>query len=830
MDRTNRLQEIVAELEQKEVGHLLRDSEVSAIAEALGVSVEAVLGEEASLTAEEALESLHILDRVQGVEHDLKALPLGEGDLLPDAGRLACVEAAFEDNTAVDTFVDETFIRFELEGLGSVSQFFNAFKVPSSEFSEVMWDFLREDTRTAAALDLIASGMTEMKPEVALQEICNKLMGRPAAGIHGKIEAEALTRAVLRGLSRAFSRRLIARLRVQPMQLLPDGEILQDVQAFCTSLELSMDFEQMDLDAYHDMLANPLGQAQTADTSAAESYFRSREGHGSEVQNNFGYVYLTQEQANVLELDEGTSVRPFWYMAERYMAIPVGLYFMAKNLAQYEEVILKLTELAESSPGTPVEEYYKDLIAYYEFASLSPLRGDEFLTEYYELCYEAERAWVRYVRYVLEKGLPMVHIHPFERYGTKSTRSHDLSLALVNPKETGIFMEAKAQFMEGAKNFLNDSGLVEKFPVMAEQSLRHMDSAVMVSLSARLHSAIPGTLAQNIPDEEAGKKEGIVTLFDTDFSRGTIPAFRGTAVRDRDALGGLSKLFDEAVADPQRFMDHYMLFIVGHELNHNMWKGKKRPTEGTKDGLSINTIEEAKASQGMALMFEDPRHLKPQELQQLRGALPLIIPWMLTRLNPKTLKDHRSAPYLREAASLMDHMLKSGILDVKRLCVDEKGFEERPVEGAVAENEFEFLQYDLSDAVIQDYIARCVDFIERLAPDYQQAEFDEVPAGHVIPDWTHVDTWQALSRACYDRDLKSAKTDEARVAIETEKAAIKVGPPEIEEKVRALLRYADKEQIAQIRSALKVGRGLGEEGLEAFKAYVLAQYPQIVNG
>ncbi len=826
MDRSRSISEICTNLEGRSPESLLPANEVAEIAQVLGKSVEWLLGGAELLSVAEVFP---ILERARGIEQDMNTLPLAEGDCLPPEADLALVAEAAEGNPALDLLLEEFLSRLEAQGLASVSEFYNAFRVPNPEMVTFFWEGLRADPRISAALDLTLRGMDGLSGQAAEAELRNKLTGRPCSGITDKVPSMLLSKILSRGINRAFSRALMKRLREQPFPLLPNGPELQDLESFCTSLELSMEFEKMDLSTHAAMIANPLGQAQTANTDAASNYFRSRERQGEEVKNNFGYVYLTEKQSRDLGVSEDSTARPLRYMGEAYLAVPVGLYLSSQFPEEQRAALGKIHALAEAQAGTPVATYYEKLAAYYELGS-GELRGEAFLKAYYELCYEAERAWVHYVRYAVEQGLPYLHIHPFERYGTQSTKSHELALALINPDETGIFLEAKADFKDGAQHFLEDSGILERWPVMAEQSLKHVDSAVMVSLAARMHSLVPNAIAQNIPDEEAGKREGIVTLFDTAFSKIVIPSGRGGFLRARDGVGGLAEVFDRDVQDPQKFMDHYVLVVAGHELNHNMFKGNKQPTQGTGDGLSVNTIEEAKASEGVAFMFPDGRRLKTEELEGLRGALPLIVPWFLSRLMDGRLAKHRSEEYLREGASLLDHMMKSGLLQVARLRVTADGFVEKPLEGGLADDEFEFLRYDLSDAAVQGFITGCVDFMERLAPDYQQAEFEEPQVGRVIPDWTHIDTWQALSRLCYDRDMNKNGADVA--ALQAQKAKIKPGNPQNEEMVRALLRFADKEQPKQLRQALQVGRGVTDEDLEealgAFKKEVLESHPQII--
>lgn len=828
------LQDLQVELLGRDGSSDLLPEDLQRVADALGVDVAAVVGDEEAPTVATALSHLGVLQTVAEIEKDMDALPLAEGDRLPSLEYRTQVCEAFENNPALDSLMDEVFDRLADEGMNSIAEFYNAYKVPTDSLVDFIWNGLTADDRMNAALDLVASTVPTLGAEQTKLNLRNKLTNRPYEGLNAKGEGWVLSAMIGTRLSKAFSRTLMKRMRAEPFPLLKNGETLQDVETFCTGLEVAMNFEGMDRISYYEMLDNDLGQAQTANHGAAENYFRSRENLGDEVHNNFGYVYLNRSQTEALNIGEEDAARPFRYMGSDFFAVPVGLYFAKKCPESYNTALRQLEHLASAYPGTPAEEYYRHLIAYYELGVSSPLRGEDFLKAYYEQCYEAERSWVRYVRFAAEAKLPSIHIHPFERYATPSTKSHELPLALVNPAETEILLATKARYAAGAHRFMESSGVLDEYPIMAEQSLQQVGSAAMISLAARMHSVLPGALAQNVPDEEPGKRDGIASLFDMAFAARTSPVYRGVFLRDRDGLGGISRFFEEMARDPKGFMAQYLLFVGGHELNHNMYKGQKRSTTGTGDGLSLSTIEEAKASNGMGLMFEDAQQLKPAEIEELRLGLGHIIPWMLTRLNATWLSNHRSAPYLREGSVLMDHMIKSGLLQVRRMKVRADQVEECPLQGEVAEDEFESLAFHLSDAAIQDFVLRCHDFMKRLAPDYYTAEFTDVSPDHVIPDWTRIDTWQALSRACYDRDMKRAKDDVTVEAIQAEKD--KVTPPldpAIAETVAALLRFADKEQGAQIRRALKTARWATDETMESFladlKEEVQVSYPQVTQ-
>ena len=797
----------------------LSRSEVTNLTQDLGISVDAILGDR------EIIPVADLLDSIRGLQKDLEALPLGLGDRLPSSEKREAVKVAFENNETLSEIMDGLIERLELGGLSSVSELYNAFRSPDAASLVLIWSQLKAEPRIAAALDSIVRGIpqgSEAKDVKSLEEaeiqVRNKTFGHSFKGIDGTQDAQVLTRLVSSALSNAFSHALMRRVRKSPIPLLKGGVVLKDPEAFCKNLELSMSFEAMDFDTYLDTIATPLGQAQTKDNDSADAYFRDFEGMGEEIPASFGLVYLSEDQAKGLDVETSPTVRSFRYMGAPYVAVPVGLYLSKRSPEPYKKTLAQVEVLAETHSGTPVGEYYSSLAAYYRFGETSSNSGVSFQREYSEVCYKAERAWVRYVRYAAEHGLPTIHIHPFERYATRSTKSHDLALAIVNPEDTKPFLKAKADYISGSQAFLERSGVAKVHPAMAEKSLGHMENAALIALAARLHSAIKGAAAQNIPDEERGKEEGVVTLFDMIASVISNKNFRPKYLGDRDGVGGLAQWYSETSPE---FLEYYMLFVGGHEMNHNMYKGKRKPVKGTGNGLSINMAEEVKASHGFSLMFKDSDRLKVDEIGRLRKVLPELIATLLVRLHPSYQKMHRSAPFLQEGAVLLDHAIKAGLLQVVRQGLTADAVEERPLEGKVKTGEFESIRVHLSDEAIQKFVSLCARFMERLAPIYYAAEFDPDFKDSTLPDLTEFDFLQAVTRVCYDKD--SDPEGKEKVPLPAD--------PHMEDVVAALLRFVDGEQPVQLKAALADKRGVGEEematALTLIQREILAAHPQI---
>ena len=818
---------------------------------------------------------------IESLLADMEALPLKKGDARPSDEDLDRVNRLAESNEALDTLARKLLSDIEdRDDTRSVSAYYNAFSTYDAKRIDITWEFLLSDPEISEELSRIASllakdikieGDAKTSHDLAMEDLRSVMGNQPTKYISAKNPANILIGILKSALMERFLFELVYYADVEELPLIEGGGKIENIDAFERAVALSLTFQGMDRAAYTDMLANPLGQAQTADPDKGESYFRAREGvPGEGIENNFGYVYLDEDQLKKMGIDKGVTadcVTEFRYYNKAYFAVPVGVYFQHKKPEDFESSMVGLLSLAAEYPGTPVEDYYYALASYYQFSAChvedGGQPGEDFIKGYHDACYEAEKAWVAYARYAGENNLPFIHIHPFEKYNTTSTKSHDLALATLNHSETEVYLEAKAKFIANIGAFFERTGIAAQYPEMVGETMRLLNSAAILSLGARLGSILKGTIAQNIPNEEPGRVDGIVTLCDTAFAMQAIEKGHGQRLDLGDAIGGLAAHHHEALRDPELFMLHYILEVVSHELNHNSFKGREQSYKGNEKGLGIKLIEEAKATNGLAFAFEDPYNLTDEELVKLRRALPAMMPWSIFRFMKPLIAQHSSHQYLREGAVMLDHALKSGILEVVHC---EFNDEEVPVvsDNFDSDSGFDFLRYHFDDDKMKDYVARCARFMERLAPVYAEtqgfnyvsrcARFMERLASvcaetqgfngkldhpYIVPDFDDIDVWQALSIECVQRDLArlvEEKGDSDPDVMELRNKLSRVAPPNnlsISPKVRSLIRISGFGEPARMRTEIQRAFGadlspdLLEEKIANLKAWVAKNYPQI---
>lgn len=788
--------------------------------------------------------------RINGMLNDMEALPMKPGHARPSDEDLARVDGLIGNSNVFSYLATELYHSiWQNASSRSFSDYYNDFRTYSKERADLIWTRFTEDIGVAPELkriaQMLATSISVKEGEdpmvLAMEDLKAAFVNSPTRYLTSKNPAFILVNKLKRAMSESFEQRLVLEVRSE-LPLVEGADPLENSVELERCLGLAQDFLVLDEMASLDMLANPLGQAQTADPDKGEAYFRSREGVSETgTQNNFGYVYLSGEQFDSMPGLKGKGAE-FEYFGKPYYAVPVGAYFLNKDSDRFTALMFGLEALVEEHNGTPVSDYYDLLRKYYDLPLTAQNVADPaFVQEYHDVCYEAERAWVAYVKYAGQHKLPFVHIHPFEKYGTTSTKSHDLALGIVNHQETEMYLKAKDKFVANAKAFLKRSGIEERYPEMVAESLRLIESAAILSLGARMGSQLRGTIAQNIPNEEPGRRDGIVTLCDTAFAKKRLKSGHGMPMKESDPVGGLGETYDGFVDDPETFMLHYVLEILSHELNHNMYKGEKQVFGGDARGLAIQLVEEAKATNGLALAFEDPDNLSDEDISRLQKALPLMMPWSILRFRKELRDEHTSHQYLREGAVMLDHALKSGLLEVAQVDLDENGEPIVCMDDCEYEGQFQFLRYNLGEKQIRDYIARCARFEERLAPIYYEVEGHggKMDSKKVVPDITDIDIWQALSRECYleERGKLVAQNGESHPDVMAIDFALeKLVPPtdtSIAPKVKALIANANFVQPARMRTAVAKAFGLPQDSPELdakvadLQAKLKVSHPQI---
>lgn len=799
-----------------------------------------------------------LIGRLDALLSDLNALPLATGDARPSDADLAKLDAMDWDLEVFGGVADRLFEDITARSpKKSASDYFNSFLTFDDERAKLIWDTLMQNHGVKCELEYIAGVLARgMKAEegqspeqlraLAMEDLRAYLVNHPTKYLSAKNPALILMNKFKDFIVCGFEKSVVEGV-ANGLPLVDGSEALEDPEEFAESVFLAQDFKAMNEVAYLDMLANSLGQAQTADPDKGEAYFRSREGvPGTETQNNFGYVYLSKEQFDSMPGLKGSGKgAEFKYFGKPYYAVPVGAYFLNRDedtKETFTTALLQLEQLADKYRGTPVADYYNLLIKYYDLPLMAEDVADPtFVKEYHDVCYAAERAWVAYVAYAGEHKLPFIHIHPFEKYETTSTKSHDLAVGILNHKETETLKEAKEAYVAHVKAFLDRSGIAERYPEMARGSRRLMESAPLVSLAARMATQMHGTIAQNIPNEEPGREDGVAVLCDIAYAQKALRSNYGKQARMSDPIGGIAEAYEVAISDWDTFILHYIIEVISHELHHNMFKGKKQVFGGDGKGLGIQLIEEAKATNGLAFFCEDPDNLTEDEVAKFRKALPAMIAWSTSRFQQKLRDQHASHQYLREGAVMIDHMLKCGLLEVAHVNLDEEGEPLVCMDDCGHEGAFQFLRYNLGDAQIKAYVAKCARFVEGLAPVYHKTEAFEGPMDpkEVVPDDTSIDTWQVLSRECKleERAKLVAEHGEKHPDVMAIDLALEklVAPadPAIASKVTALIRNANFEQPGRMRAEVARVNGLALDAPELngkvaeLKAKLRASHPQV---
>lgn len=804
----------------------------------------------------EVPDAIMVSQRLDQLLRDVRMLPQGVGSARPTNDDIQTV-----DNLSLSGAFDEIaaglFSIMNQDGASAVSDYYNRLTIYDSKQAAFIWEKCMSHPEIASALSRVADILAQsipgtdlsdqQKKELAYADIQKNLTHLPPQYITAKTPVMILLGRVKQGLIDSFMHIVTDKVAVDDMPLIEGGESVKNPELFQRSFEVAGLFQNMDQLAYIDMLDNPLGQAQTANPTQAESYFRQREAIPEmKVQNNFGYVYLSAAQAESLGLSpQQDAIFPFSYYNEQYVAIPAGLYFSKKSPDVFQASMDHLHALADAYSGTPAEEYYSSLIAYYMCGvdgSANVSDSKTFVKQYYDLCYVSERAWVRYISFAEKEQHQFIHIHPFEKYSTVSTKSHDLSLGITNPAETAQYVESKQRFQGNASRFFDQAGITGKHPEMIAETNRLIQSAGTISLSARFFSAIPGTLAQNIPNEEDGRQDGIVALFDTAFAKGAIKSSRGQVTRRSDPVGVIADAFDQDIDVPEKFMLHYIGVVLSHELNHNAYKGREGSFQSDGHGLEVKLIEEAKATVGMALAFNDPYNLSEADLTELRSSILLMATWMTMRLRPQLRAQYTSHQYFREGAVMIDHMMKSGLIKVVGMGLQEDGNFQPVSDAGLDTADFEFLRFDFTDDVLKDFIRRCADFLKDLSEPYYETQFKpDASPDRVVPDVTSVDFWQALLRTCYDEDIAKQKTNPKSTpsdiaGLEARKDAISLpADNDMLAKARALVRYSDFDSVQRFRQAVAKQHHVDltdpslDEHVKAAQQKIQSMYPAITG-
>jgi len=784
--------------------------------------------------------------RLRNILSDLINLPLEKGDACPSHAQISELQETIqESHETFKDIIDVIYENLKKNGAISASGFYNNFSTYDEENAQVIRNKILQDNQLMSQIKTIQNILINYidggTKETAQEAIFDLLSGKPNKNVDSKTEALILIQELKNTLTEFFIEKIKDSIKKDGLPLIDNGNSIENHENFISSIKVASNFENLDRKAYLDMLQNDLGQAQTANAGKAESFFRNRESvQNKQIQNNFGYVYLNKEQADNLDLKIGINTSfEFTYFDKTYLAIPVGLYFSKKDPKKYLDTMEELENLVNDKKNTPAETYYKSLIRYYEFHNRQPnLKDNDFIEGYYNACYEAEQAWVEYIRYANEKKLPYIHIHPFENYGMTSTKTHDLSLAFVNHEETSIYSEAGAKFVKNAELFFKNSGLTNEYPEMIQTTLDAIKSVCFLSLSARVNAGLKGTIAQNIPNEKAGRKKGMVTLFDTDYAKSALRSGYTNLVKKLDPIGTISAQYEKDINNDELFMIHYIIEILSHELNHNSFKGKEQSFNGDGKGLPIKSIEEAKATNGLALNFKNPYKLDKEEMIKLKKVIHLMIPWSIFRMRSPYRAQHSSNQYFKEGAVLLDHLLKSGVLEIVGVKLDKDG-NHKYLEGSNFDlGDFEFIRINKSDKTLQDFISRCASFTRDIGEIYNQSQgfSGELEKDTVINDVIKSDFYQIVNKICYEEEI-AKKNKNGENTTSQEEAMNKLFDPRDEiltKQAKAIIRLVDNKEQQLLEDAVQKTYTLNDDNaihtknmIQEIKETIEKKYPSI---
>lgn len=768
-------------------------------------------------------------NRLRSILDDMVNLPLKKGDAFPTPKQLKDVDTTLENNQALFDDIAEALEQdIQASGKTTFTEIYNETQVTNARNKTIIWDNLMKNTEVAEMLKqvatILATSITQPDAEsIAWSEIEKFIINSPVQYLNPSTPALILMKKIKGILTRAVAHVMTEKVQHGDMALLPGGEKVEQPPIWTEAIDVAMNCLHMEDTRYVDMLSTPLGQAQTADPSRAESFFRKRETAPGAPHNNFGYVYVSASQqagtlgvsplgaVNVPAHPNSNTARTFLYMGEDYVAMPIGQYYTQRTPDIYAKTMASIQNLADHYEGTPAGDYYTKLLNYYNFAeNHSNLEGDAFTKGYFDACYDAERAWVAYVKYAQAENLPFIHIHPCEKYRTVSTKEHELALGILEPKETAVYMEGKETFAQNAKAFLDREGITAQWPEMAAESLRVINSAACVSLGARIGSVSGALLAESIPEELAGKEGGIITLFDTQFAQGRLLSLYGNLLTSNDLLGDIAANYKKDIQDLPKFMLHYIMSTLAHELNHNIYQGSRTSFGSDGKGLAVILAEEAKATHGLAISFNDPYNLTFHDLDQLRQAMPLMLPWNIFRLRRVMRSQHTSHLYLREGTTMLEHAIKSGVIEVVGVKVEKAESSDKIQlrEVSPAEGDATLIRYNLGDEPLRDYTARIASFLKGLAAPYHQTQFTgALPEGMVVPDITNIEAWQAASFLCYNEQIDGLRTkgETADISrLERERDGLeKTWTPEMEATIRALIDFVDGKEVGKFESAVR---------------------------
>lgn len=646
---------------------------------------------------------------------DLVALPLNTGRARPSDEEYMEVDTALEEAGADLSLLATELI--EAVNPASLAQAYNAVRVYEPGRAETIMTAVRTSAPLQRVVNLItdlhAKAISEMNlapadPRAEAEQDVNKVLVFDASFKYFNVlkPARALINRFRTTLFVHFFE-VFKRKAAEGMPLSKGGKPLdaKELEFLNTGMELSQKMFDMDELSKRDLLSHPLGQAITAAAGKGYNYTKKLEEERLGAPTaTYGFIFLSEEQAKGLKLlpDAETYSAEFSHFGKPYYAVPYGRYCLAKKPQEFGAMLQTVKDIETMYPDTPVAEYAQALHRYLSYGNQAGSAA-----EYSKICYDAECAWVRYVRYATANGMPFIFAHPFEQYTVTSIKDHDLALCPVAVEGQDVATELQGVFAKNLKTFFDREGILGRYPEMCATVLERIPTISMTLLDARFAATMPGILAQTVPNYEPGQKEGLVILGDYAYGLNNDRAITNNNVKSADPLGGFAE-FIAGMSD-QAYTQFYVKALLGHEIGHHIYRGKEQKgVESDEKGLSLGEVEEAKASHGVLFAVENPRDLKPEEVEQLRKVIPFMLELDgIGRLTPNRLKNFRNDMYVRSGAIFIDYALKVGMLEVVHVKLEGNGENYRILLGEDKKDaDTAFLRLHLEDEKIRGFAAR----------------------------------------------------------------------------------------------------------------------------
>lgn len=633
---------------------------------------------------------------------------------------------------------------------------------------------------------------TAFHPEVALPDIEEDVKNRLALTGRDRHfsfydRATYMGGVWLRALDRHLGEGILRRVKEENLPLAVGQKPLEGAHlaAFEAGMSLGPLFLHLNGSVRNDMAGNTLGKKLSHNFEEGTNLLQQQEREFGIETPTFAFVYLSEEQKKALEPLGSTLCLPLKEEGQTYYAIPWGAYVALAYPEHWLILEEKCLAFREAYLGTPIADYIEAFLTYLKYGQ----SGGE-AKGFSEACYAAEEAWMHYMAYAETVDLPFILIHPFEH--DSSCKIFDLALApreVLEGKESTN--EALSTFTENFLAFCERKAWTQKYPRMVSASLDRLKKLRLMHLTTRFSSVNTEILGQLLPNYHDKRSAKMKLIFaDREVA---INSWRKRSLKElerKDPLGTFVEGINHSLREnPQVFEILYNFWIVRHEMTHlTLIDEKKKPIFGDGTGIALAEAEEVRASYGIIFNFRDPENLTEADCAQLRTLLPLLINQeLIERLSPQNMLYFEVNLHLRIGVMLLEHALKTGLLEVLYVKVGEGG-NLTILEGVDRnQSDFETLHLNLDDETIRSFVKCMTQLIERFSEPHWKMWFEEgSPEKLELPDLP-CPSWLLL------REI--AKERENQIEDQSKDSPHKAD-------VRAVISFAASEQPQRLQKAL----------------------------